>query len=151
MKLSSARFISGLFLFLLLILDPVKCQASDIEVIEVTYEEAQELMKIAWCEAGNQGIEGQRYVMSVILNRVASEDFPNSIHDVIYQPSQFAVDGMESADITWETHYALAQIEMGYIIPQIIAFETKDSNVLDTYYSEAFAFKNHKFYTKKIK
>ena len=117
------------------------------QIIEVTYEEAQELLKIAWCESGNQGIEGQRYVMSVIINRVNSPDFPNSIHDVIFQEHQFATSGMDKAAPTWETHYALAAIESGDVIPEIVAFETKTSNVLDAYFTEAFTYKDHKFYT----
>lgn len=117
------------------------------EIIEVTYEEAQELLKIAWCEAGNQGILGQQYVMSTIINRVNSPDFPDTIHDVIYQPHQYATSRMDKAEPTWETHYALAAIESGDIIPEIVAFETKTSNVLDKFFTEAFTYKDHKYYT----
>ncbi len=45
-----------------------------------------ELMSaIIFCEAGNQSYEGQLAVGSVIMNRVASSSFPNSISGVIYQ------------------------------------------------------------------
>ena len=106
-------------------------------------------MKIAWCEAGNQGIEGLRFVMSVVLNRVASPDYPNDIHSVIYQPSQFATGGMAKAQITEECHEALAEIEQGNIAPEIVAFEVKTNNFLERYYSAAFEYKDHRFYTKK--
>lgn len=119
------------------------------QIIEVTQSEAQELMQIAWCEAGNQGITGQLLVMSVILNRVASPDFPDDVHSVIHQDHQFATSGMSKAEITPETHYALAELEAGNKYPEIVAFETTNNDALDVYFSEAFTYKDHCFYTSK--
>ena len=48
------------------------------------------LATIIYCEAGNQPYEGQLAVGSVVLNRVASSSFPNSISGVIYQSGQFS-------------------------------------------------------------
>lgn len=48
------------------------------------------LSTIIFCEAGNQSYEGQLAVGSVIMNRVASNSFPNSISGVIYQGGQFS-------------------------------------------------------------
>ena len=48
------------------------------------------LSTIIYCEAGNQSYEGQLAVGSVILNRVESSSFPNSISGVIYQSGQFS-------------------------------------------------------------
>ena len=42
-------------------------------------------------EAGNQSYEGKLAVANVVLNRVRSSKYPNSIHDVIYQKGQFGV------------------------------------------------------------
>lgn len=131
---------------------PVNAEAHERQCpppVEVTYEEAQELLKIAFCEAGNQGIDGQLYVMSVIINRVNSEEWPDNVHDVIHQKGQFATKGMSKAEPTWETHYALAYLESGNLVPEIIAFEKKDNNALDRYFSEAFAYRDHTFYTSK--
>lgn len=144
------RVIAGILVGLCILTQPITAHAHEQQcpsIIEVTYEEAQELLKIAWCEAGNQGIIGQQCVMSVIINRVNSPDFPNSIHDVIFQENQFATAGMDKAVPTWETHYALAAIESGDVVPEIVAFETKTSNVLDKFFSSAFTVKDHKFYT----
>ena len=41
------------------------------------------------CEAGNQEFEGQVAVGAVIMNRVKSSSYPNTIQEVIMQPSQF--------------------------------------------------------------
>ena len=121
-------------------------------VIEFTYEEAQLLLRVAQAEAGNQGIDGMWLVMSVVLNRVADEAWPNTIKEVIYQTSQFSSvsDGhFDAAEISPEAHEALAKIETGEIAPYIIGFETVNSTVNDKYFDEAFAHKDHKFYVKK--
>ena len=44
-------------------------------------EDTEALQRIAMAEAGNQGPDGMWMVMSVVLNRVESEDFPNTIID----------------------------------------------------------------------
>lgn len=48
------------------------------------------LAAIIECEAGNQPYEGRLAVGSVVLNRVESSKFPNSISGVIYQSGQFS-------------------------------------------------------------
>ena len=47
------------------------------------------LASIIFCEAGNQPYEGQVAVGAVVMNRVNSGIYPNSIEEVIYQPGQF--------------------------------------------------------------
>lgn len=47
------------------------------------------LAAIIFCEAGNQPYEGQVAVGAVIMNRVRSAVYPNSIAEVIYQAGQF--------------------------------------------------------------
>lgn len=50
------------------------------------------LAALVWAEAGDQPIpEGLCYVCDVVLNRVDSPAWPNTIADVIYQPGQFSV------------------------------------------------------------
>ena len=44
---------------------------------------------IIYCEAGNQSYEGQVAVGAVVMNRVNSSSFPNTISEVIYQSGQF--------------------------------------------------------------
>ena len=48
------------------------------------------LAKITYAEAGNQTLEQQLAVAAVILNRVESESFPNTIQEVISQKGQFS-------------------------------------------------------------
>ena len=47
------------------------------------------LAAIIYCEAGNQSMEGKIAVGQVVMNRVASPSFANTIRDVIYEPGQF--------------------------------------------------------------
>ena len=56
-------------------------------------EESYLLAKIAMAEAEGEDIEGKAHVIMVVLNRVADNRFPNTIHDVIYQKNQFTPVG----------------------------------------------------------
>ena len=53
------------------------------------YEDLYWLSHIINAESGNQPLEGKIAVGNVVLNRVASSIFPNSIYDVIFQKHQF--------------------------------------------------------------
>lgn len=143
------KAILGILLGLCVMTCPITADAHERQCpqpLNITEQEAQELLRIAWIEAGNQGVTGQAYIMSVILNRVKDPAWPKTIHEVIYQAGQFATGRMATAQPTWETHYALAEIEMGNIYPDIIGFERVNSTVLDSYFTQSFTYKDHKFY-----
>lgn len=55
--------------------------------------EMEMLAQLVQAEAGNQDLTGKRLVADVVLNRVESEKFPNTIEEVIFQknPVQFGV------------------------------------------------------------
>lgn len=68
-------------------------QAAEVaaqNAVQASVEEQQLLASIIFCEAGNQPYEGQVAVGAVIMNRVRSGVFPNSISEVVYQPGQFS-------------------------------------------------------------
>lgn len=52
-------------------------------------EEVRMMAAMIQCEAGNQEFEGQLAVGAVIMNRVKSTGYPNTIEEVIMQPYQF--------------------------------------------------------------
>ena len=71
----------------------------EIEIVEVSEEDLNEeefcdgLEILALCveaEAGNQDLMGKRLVVDVILNRVESDRFPDTIEDVISQKYHFS-------------------------------------------------------------
>lgn len=128
--------------------------AQELEVTEVSYEDAQMLMKIAQAEAGNQGIEGMAAVMRVVLNRVSSPNYPDSVEEVITQPYQFESydNGMyEEAEPSAECHLALADLERGLSADrEIIGFETVvNGESLKRYFDYAYTIKDHNFYVEK--
>ena len=124
-----------------------------MEPREFTYDEAQMLMRIAQAEAGNQGKEGMEQVMAVVLNRVASDEFPGSIEKVIFEPHQFqpVSDGRYySVELSPEVHEALAYVESGYPLDtEIIGFEITSSNYLERYFTYAYTVGDHNFYIAK--
>jgi len=52
-------------------------------------EDLKWLSHIINAEAGNQSLEGQICVGNVVLNRVAHENFPDTVRDVVFSPNQF--------------------------------------------------------------
>lgn len=83
--------------------------------IALTLDEQFLLMRIASCEAGNQGWQGMALVMNVVLNRRAA--WGMSIHDVIYAKGQFSVIGCDkwnSGFIAAEAPIALQAIKDGW-------------------------------------
>ncbi len=53
--------------------------------IYYTQEDYETLVRIVHCEAGNQDDKGKILVANVIINRVKSEKFPDSIYEVVTQ------------------------------------------------------------------
>ena len=56
---------------------------------EYSEYEIYELAKIVMCEAEGESQECKEYICQVILNRVNSDSFPDTIHDVIFDGYQF--------------------------------------------------------------
>jgi spore germination cell wall hydrolase CwlJ-like protein len=88
--------------------------------LDYSATDAYLLAKIAYGEAGGEDVEGQALVIRVVLNRVWSDDFPDSIPEVIYQTDtgvQFAAttaadwDDWQPTESCWE---ALELVESGW-------------------------------------
>lgn len=69
--------------------DTLGNQNADTPEVSADNEEVQLLAKLVNAEAGDASRETQIAVASVILNRVQSDIFPNTIYDVIYQEGQY--------------------------------------------------------------
>ena len=59
------------------------------EAVRASGNEVQVLGALIQIESGNQPYEGQLAVGAVVMNRVRSSRYPNTIADVIYAPGQF--------------------------------------------------------------
>lgn len=53
--------------------------------VDISEEDGEMLMRLAEAEAGNQSVEGKAMVMLVVLNRVESDAFPETVGGVITQ------------------------------------------------------------------
>ena len=65
------------------------------DISEVTFEEGDRMLlaNLIYCEAGNQPYEGQLAVGAVVINRVLSSVYPDTVVGVIYQNKQFSPVG----------------------------------------------------------
>ena len=63
------------------------------EGVEYSDSTLKLLASIIFCEAGNQPYEGQVAVGAVVMNRVRSDAFPDTVREVIYQKGQFTPAG----------------------------------------------------------
>lgn len=68
--------------------------ANGITPEKIPYQELdgdiKKLAAIIWCEARGESYEGQLAVATVVMNRVESPRFPNTIEEVIAQKGQFS-------------------------------------------------------------
>lgn len=115
-------------------------------------EDAERLMKIAMAEAEGESTAGKALVMLVVLNRVWSDEFPDTIEEVIFQPGQFSVTEEGGRYYTTEPdegcREALYLVSMGWDESQgALYFESCKS---DSWHSRnleyLFQEGNHRFY-----
>lgn len=115
-------------------------------------EESYMLMKIAMAEAEGESVEGKALVMLVVLNRVWSDGFPDTIEEVIFQPGQFSPVREGGRYFTTEPndecHEALEMVMKGWDESHgALYFESCENS---SWHSENLEFLfqvgNHKFY-----
>lgn len=71
-------------------IDQIKwAYAKELGEQQLQSEELRLMSAIIWCEAGNQCEAGKQAVGIVVMNRVDSASFANTVEDVIYEPGQF--------------------------------------------------------------
>lgn len=73
--------------------------------VELTWDEQQLMAKIIWLEARGESKEGQQAVAEIILNRLVSGKFGDSIHDVIYGEGQFRTTPFLKDADAWQAQY----------------------------------------------
>lgn len=76
-------------------LSKLAAQSSWRDISEVNFEEGDRylLANLIYCEAGNQPYAGQLAVGAVVINRVLSSVYPDTVVGVIYQNKQFSPVG----------------------------------------------------------
>lgn len=75
-----------------LALSKLAAQSAWRDISEVNFEEGDRylLANLIYCEAGGEPYEGQVAVGAVVINRVLSSRYPNTVVGVIYQNKQFS-------------------------------------------------------------
>ena len=117
-------------------------------VAETTYL----LCKIAMAEAESEGVKGKALVMLVVLNRVWSNEFPDTIEEVIFQKNQFSpvangrYDAVEPDEECYEA-LKLIQVDHWNESQDALYFESKsDSKWHSENLEFLFKYGKHYFY-----
>ncbi len=120
----------------------------DIEQ-EMENEEFCDSLEILACcveaEAGNQDLLGKRLVADVILNRVDSPRFPNTIEDVVSQKYHFTTfwDGTMARIVPSDETFEAVQMELEQRTDSQILFFTAGN--YNTYCEPAYKHGDHYF------
>ena len=103
-----------------------EAERSDIDLIAACVE----------AEAGNQDLTGKRLVADVILNRVDSEDFPDTIEGVISQPRHFATYWNGAIDRAEPSEETRRNINL-YFLQTFYMTSYGSADSADQFYAEA--------------
>lgn len=115
----------------------------------LTEEDADLLLRVGVCEAGETDTEGIAHVMQVVLNRCfESDNFPNSVEDVIFQRKQFSsVKKLAKANISEAAYLALDAVCKGdYKSNEALYFESLPGQVWSSVHDYQFSYGGHDFY-----
>ena len=73
--------------------------------VELTYEEQELIAKVIWVEAQGECAEGQQAVAEIVLNRLISDQFGDTVNDVIYSEGQFRSVPRIPDATPWQAQY----------------------------------------------
>lgn len=138
----------------------------DVQVLERSYshllseEDLEMLLRIVEAEAGNQDEEGKLLVANVVLNRVKSDKFPDTVTEVVLQQengvcqfSPVSNKTLWSVEVSEETQAAVERALMGEDISDgalyFAARQYADSEKMkwfDTHLTFLFKHGGHEFF-----
>lgn len=92
--------------------------------IELTWEQMQLIAKVVWVESRGESKEGQQAVAEVVLNRLVSDKFPNTLKDVIYAQNQFrSAKFLDKAEPYQMQYEAIERALYGpYVLPEDVYY-----------------------------
>ena len=102
----------------------------EIEIVTYTEEELELLARVIFAEAGSNWCSDkmQQYTGSVVLNRMASPLFPNTMREVVYQRGQYSCARSGNINKTPnERAYNCARflLENGSVLPSNVIFQSQ--------------------------
>ena len=99
--------------------------------VELPWEQQQLLAKIIWLEARGEPLEGQQAVAEVVLNRLVSGKFGDTLEAVIYGKGQFRTTPFLDKAEAWQAQYEAIDNALAgpYILPMnVMYFATYPEN-----------------------
>lgn len=99
--------------------------------IQLTEEEKDILARMVWTEARGESMEGQQAVAEVVLNRMISPDFPDTLKGVIFAQGQFrSAELLDQARPYQAQYQAVENALLGpYVLPKtVVHFATYPVN-----------------------
>ena len=98
-----------------------QCRYPDITLSEA---DPELLVKLIWAEAQVEPFEGQQAIAEVVLNRVAADNFPDTVSGVLNAPDQFkAMSRLYAAKPTHVQYEAVRRALNGpYVLPEDVVF-----------------------------
>lgn len=99
--------------------------------LELTWEEQQLLAKLIWLEARGESPEGQQAVAEVVLNRLVSGEYGETLSNVIYGEGQFRSTPFLKDAESWQAQYEAIEnaLRGPYILPvDVVHFATYPVN-----------------------
>lgn len=102
--------------------------------IELTEEEVDTLARLVWLEARGEPFEGQVAVVEVVLNRILSPLFPDTVDEVVYQrdPVQFSPAELIPTTTAGEVQYLAVETALTAAEPitdaDVVYFSTTAQN-----------------------
>ena len=97
----------------------------------ISQAERELIAGVVYLEARGEPAEGQQAVAEVILNRVAAENFPDSVEGVIFQGTQFSTAPYLSEADPGEAQYAAVDAALygeNILPPDVVYFSREGEN-----------------------
>ena len=97
----------------------------------ITDRERELLARLIWLEARGESAEGQQAVAEVVLNRVAADNFPETVATVIFESGQFSTAGRLPEASPGEAQYEAIDRALGgeNILPlDVVYFSGRGEN-----------------------
>lgn len=102
------------------------------ENLNLSPEEKDMLARLVYHEARGESFEGQVAVVEVVLNRVQSASFPNTVAEVIFAPGQFSpakrLDSAQPSEVQYNAVETALTSETRILSEKTVYFSTSPQN-----------------------
>ena len=92
--------------------------------IDLSFAEMQMIARVVWVESRGEPAEGQQAVAEVVLNRLASDQFPDELREVIYGKDQFRSAPFLKDALPGQAQYKAVEnaIYGPYVLPKDVTY-----------------------------